>query len=508
MVILRVNIVMCLFQGFKKRSVGSPRASSEPVNSISSVSGSSWLSIGARTPGKPAFRPALAIVFLIGCALSAPRSDAKPPAPYGLNSRPPAKAYLKMPETDQVAAPRLLSQTGAFKNTRDLTPADSLIPYDINVAFYSDGAFKLRWLSVPHETPSGSKVAFAPAGDWRFPNGTVFVKHFEMATDETHPEQKRRLETRLLVCDAKGGVYGATYKWRADNSDADLLESNLTEVLPIRTATGTRTQTWYYPSRQDCRTCHSTTAGNVLGLKTRQLNRDFSFPGGVVDNELRAWNHAGLFEPELKEADLQSYPQLARADDSARSIEDRARSYLDANCAYCHRPGGTVAYFDARYDTPLERQKLINGAVLINEGIDRPHVITPNDVWRSVALLRISSIEGLKMPPLAHETIDQHGVDLLREWIGSLPGPKVLSPPEFSLRGGRFRGPVEVVLHHPETGVAIRYTIDGSVPDSSDPLYEGPIKLSEPTTLRARAFKSGLTKSITVQETYVFRDKP
>ena len=413
-----------------------------------------------------------------------------------------------MPETDQVAAPRLLSQTGAFQNTRDLTPADSLIPYDINVAFYSDGASKLRWLSVPYETHSASKVTFAPAGDWRFPHGTVFVKHFEMATDETHPEQKRRLETRLLVCDAKGVVYGATYKWRADNSDADLLESNLTEVLRIRTATGIRTQAWYYPSRQDCRTCHSTTAGNVLGLKTRQLNRDFSFPGGVVDNELRAWNHAGLFEPELKEADLQSYPRLARVDDPARSIEDRARSYLDANCAYCHRPGGTVAYFDARYDTPLERQNLINGPVLINEGIDKPHVISPNDVWRSVALLRISSIEGLKMPPLAHETIDRHGVELLREWIGSLPGPKVISPPEFSLSGGRFRGPVEVVLRHPENGVSIRYTIDGSVPNSSDPLYERPIKLSEPTTLRARAFKSGLTKSITVQETYVFTDKP
>jgi hypothetical protein len=67
---------------------------------------------------------------------------------------------------------------------------------------------------------------------------------------------------------------------------------------------------------------------------------------------------------------------------------------------------------------------------------------------------------------------------------------------------------VEVVLHHREIGVAIRYTVDGSVPDSSDTLYEGPIKLSEPTTLRARAFKSGFTKSITVQETFVFANKP
>jgi len=450
------------------------------------------------------------IILLVGASTVFHLKGTPQPAPaYGLDSRPHAKAYLKMPETDQGALPRLLSQTGAFKNTRDLTPSDSLIPYDINVAFYSDGAAKTRWLSVSGDrSATNSKIRFAATGDWEFPNGTVFIKHFEMATDQTHPGPRRRLETRLLVRDAKGGVYGATYKWRADNSDADLLTSNVTETLQIRTATGVRTQTWYYPSRQDCRTCHSTTAGGVLGLKTRQLNRDFSFPGGVMDNELRAWNHIGLFEPQVAETAVPSYLRLARADDLTRSIEDRARSYLDANCAYCHRPGGTVAYFDARYDTPRERQNLIDGPVLIDQGLDKARIIAPNDVWRSVGLLRISSLEGFKMPPLAHETLDEVGVTLLREWIESLPGPKVLPPPLFSVRGGRYQGPVELALRHPEPGVAIRYTVDGSVPTSSDPLYDGPITLAEPTTVRAKAFKPGFRKSITVQETFVFTRKP
>jgi mono/diheme cytochrome c family protein len=102
------------------------------------------------------------------------------------------------------------------------------------------------------------------------------------------------------------------------------------------------------------------------------MNRAFTYPSGVTDNELRTWNHLGLFAPAVKDEDVAQFPKLAAADDSTRSLVDRARSYLDANCAQCHRPGGTVAYFDARYDTPLEKQDLIDGPVLIDQGIDRP----------------------------------------------------------------------------------------------------------------------------------------
>jgi uncharacterized repeat protein (TIGR03806 family) len=440
------------------------------------------------------------VVFLLLLVTSAWAGSVPP---YGLQSCPVTKAFLGMPSSDQGTFPRLLSQTGAFKQTSDLVPADGLIPYDLNVAFYSDGAVKSRWVSVP-ENQQGSRIQFAATGDWKFPNGTVFVKHFEMAMDETRPEKRRRLETRLLVRSADGGVYGATYKWRSNNSDAELLRSNLTEKLEIRTATGLRTQTWYYPSRQDCRTCHSGTSGGVLGLKTRQLNRDLKYPTGISDNQLRTWNHLGLFEPALSEPALTGYDKLAAANDFSRSVEDRARSYLDANCAYCHRPGGTVAYFDARYDTPTPRQGLINGAVLIDEGLDRARVIAPNDIWRSVALVRIGSLEGLKMPPLAHETLDQTGLEILRAWIQSLPGPKVLPPPVFSTQGGRSETPFELQLTHPDPDAAIHYTLDGSAPTVQDPVYTHPISLGQSTTVRARAFKNGFTRSITVQETYVF----
>jgi len=433
-----------------------------------------------------------------GLAFSS-RAGAEDSKPYGLETRPPVRAGLLMPERENGALPALLSQTGAFQNTPNLIPGDGLIPYDINVPFWSDGAAKWRWMAPAR----GGKIAFRPSGEWSFPKGTVFVKHFELATDETRPEIRRRLETRLLVCDADGGVYGATYKWRADNSDADLLATNLSEAMVIQTATGTRTQTWYYPSRQDCLVCHTAKAGLVLGVKTRQMNRDFEYPAGRGDNQLRAWNHLGLFEPKLEEGDIPKYAGLARAGDASRSLEDRARSYLDANCAYCHRPGGTVAYFDARYDTPLKQQNLIAGQILIDEGIDGARAIAPNDIWRSVIYMRASSLDAIKMPQLARNAVDEPGMRLLRQWIESMPGSPVLPPPDISPSQGRYEQPVEVTLKEAEPGAGIRYTLDGSLPTSADALYEKPIRLSGSTILRAKAFKPGFTRSITVQQVFV-----
>ena len=439
----------------------------------------------------------LAIIVLSGLARAESFAAS---APYGLASRTAPQPYLLMPPGAGGKIPALLSQTGVFKDTRNLVPSDGLIPYDLVVAFWSDGASKLRWAAVPRD----GRIGFSPTGDWTFPAGTVFVKTFELAVDEANPAGKRRLETRLLVRDSAGGVYGVAYKWRSDNSDADLLSSGLTEEIPIRTAAGgTRTQTWYYPSRQDCLECHNAHTSGVLGVKTRQMNRELTYPSGVTDNQLRTWNHLGLFTPGFEDGDIAKFPKLAAAADTSRSLEDRARSYLDANCSQCHRPGGTVANFDARYDTPLEKQALVDGPVLIDERIDRSRVIAPNDIWRSIAFMRINTVGEIRMPPLARETIDEQGTALLRDWIRSLPGRPVVEPPRISPAGGTYNTPIDVSLNVGEPGADIRYTLDGSVPTPSDMRYEKPIRIAGPTVLRARAFKEGFIRSIAAQAVFI-----
>ena len=140
--------------------------------------------------------------------------------------------------------------------------------------------------------------------------------------------------------------------------------------------------------------------------------------------------------------------------------------------------------------------------MLIDERIDNPRIIAPNDIWRSILYMRTDTTEAFKMPPLARNTIDEQGMNLLRQWIESLPGPPVLPPPEISPRGGNFDKPVEVTLKS-EPGAKIRYTLDGTVPTTSDLLYEKPIQLTGPTILRAKAFKPGFTKSITSQEIFI-----
>jgi uncharacterized repeat protein (TIGR03806 family) len=419
-------------------------------------------------------------------------------APHGIPDRIASQNCLKMPSAATGDIPKLLSQTGAFANTPQLTPNAALIPYDLVVAFWSDGAVKSRWVAI-----STGKVDFSPTSEWKFPACTVFVKNFELPTDARDPQIKRRLETRLLVRDRQGGVYGVTYKWRADGRDADLLMDAKTEQIAVTEADGTvRRQTWYYPSSKDCLTCHTANAGYVLGLKARQMNKDFKYPSGITDNELRAWNHLGLFNPALTEQQIQHIEPLAAANDESRSLEDRARSYLDANCSHCHRPGGNVASFDARFETPLQKQLLVDGPVLIDQGIDKPRVIAPHDVWRSMAYMRVSTNSEIRMPPLARETIDQQGVKLLNEWISSLPGRAVVPPPVIAPQGGVFGAPIEISLSDVEPGADIRYTLDGSVPGTSDPRYEKPIKIDATAVVRTRAYKEGYTRSITEQQVF------
>lgn len=319
--------------------------------------------------------------------------------------------------------PALLSQTGAFTDLATLTPSAALVPYSVNSPLWSDGAVKSRWISVPNNGApfeAGETIDFSNTGAWTFPVGTVFVKHFELPTNDTNPSVRKRLETRFLVHASNGGYYGLTYKWRVDNSDADLLPGSLNEAVTITTATGTRSQTWSYPSRQDCMVCHNTSAGSVLGVRTCQMNRDYAY-SEATDNQLRTLNHIGMFSSALEESSIATLPRSAAIQDGTSSLELRVRSYLDSNCAHCHRPNGVRANFDARLETPLASQGLIRGDVADSLGITGAKLIVPSDTPRSMIRHRDSLLGTNQMPPLARNVVDTDYISVLNQWINSLP---------------------------------------------------------------------------------------
>jgi uncharacterized repeat protein (TIGR03806 family) len=335
--------------------------------------------------------------------------------------------------------PATLSQTGAFKDLSSLTASDGLVPYNVNSPLWSDGAAKQRWIGLPTNT----FVHFAPTGEWTFPNGTVLVKHFDLPVDDTNPNILKRLETRLLVRDTNGVVYGTTYKWRADYSDADIVTNGISENISINTASGTRTQTWYYPGPLDCLQCHTPAAGYVLGVKTRQLNGNLSYPGsGLTDNQLRAWNHAEMFDTNLVEANISNYTKLVKVGDTSATPELRVRSYLDANCSQCHRPGGVPAFWDARFDTPLTNQNIINGVVGDSMGISGTKVVAPQDLTRSAMYLRVDTTGTYQMPPLARNTIDGSAVAALAQWIAALPSPQISPIADVLMDANTSTGPI------------------------------------------------------------------
>ena len=311
------------------------------------------------------------------------------------------------------AMPKLLSQTGVFADLTNLSPASFLIPYTVNSPLWSDGAVKTRWFTLPTNTVIG----FAANGEWTFPAGSVFLKHFELPVDETNPQIRRRLETRLLVRDTNGYVYGASYKWRTDNSDADLVIAGITEPIEIKTATGTRTQKWFYPGRQDCLTCHTPASGGVLGVKTRQLNGDFKYPSGVTANQLHTLGHLGIFSAAFEDWKIFHYPRLVNITNPAAALQIRVRSYLDVNCSMCHRPGGAGAFFDARFDTPLKKQNLINGPVANQLNIAGAKVIVPGDTNKSVLFYRVSRVGENQMPPIGKNVVDEKAVAVIGKWI-------------------------------------------------------------------------------------------
>ncbi|MHC4818659.1 MAG: PQQ-dependent sugar dehydrogenase, partial [Planctomycetota bacterium] len=121
-----------------------------------------------------------------------------------------------------------------------------------------------------------------------------------------------------------------------------------------------------------------------------------------------------------------AYAALPDPQDAALPLAARARSYLDANCAGCHLPGGPVPIgIDLRYRVPLAAMDLVN--VRPNQGdlglVDAYRIRTGSKE-SSVLWERMRRLDGTRMPELGTNRVDQPALDLIGTWIDQGPVDK------------------------------------------------------------------------------------
>ena len=88
--------------------------------------------------------------------------------------------------------------------------------------------------------------------------------------------------------------------------------------------------------------------------------------------------------------------------------------------------------------------------------------------------------------------------------INSIPTgtTDTVSAPSFTPAGGSFSGSVSVTISTSTSGATIHYTTDGADPTTSSSVYSSALTFNSTTTLKARAFKSGMNDSDVTTATY------
>ena len=167
------------------------------------------------------------------------------------------------------------------------------------------------------------------------------MKSFGFAPDERDPTTGGSLvETRLLIKQSKGWL-GVPYIWDADQKDAVISPAGGMPTIDFINPAGMQEEAHYLiPTEGQCKECHDATGTfDVIGIKARQINRDFDYGGGAVENQLTHWAAAGILSGAPN--DPTTAPKLPVWDDpTTGSVDARARAWLEANCSHCHNETG------------------------------------------------------------------------------------------------------------------------------------------------------------------------
>ena len=382
---------------------------------------------------------------------------------------PPADIRCPYPKLSQTGC---IAPTPFSDSTIPIKMASVVVPYEVNSPLWSDKALKSRGMRlptggkihvkdcvnnpmeccVPDQNVTGACLPPADDGKWVLPAGTVMVKNF-MFPDASRPSGYKLVETRLFVHLAQPQeLQGVKTDWAGYGSQWDDAQTDATiigtliygsdigvtgtfNVKATMNATTTTPITWNYPSRNDCITCHTAitptttpVSGYTIGPETVQMNRVVA---GDTMNQIDKFAALNMFETApskpYKAALVAPYPGQSGSPPATATLDQRARSYLHANCSFCHRPDGTWSGFDVRYDVPLKSAAICNempGARAGDLGVTGAKLLTPMNPMTSVIWLRMHAQKddalGARMPEIGSSVVDTQGTQLISDWINSI----------------------------------------------------------------------------------------
>jgi len=279
------------------------------------------------------------------------------------------------PDRDQPGRfPKRLSETGLFSSVTDHRYASGVVAYRVAAEPWADGAITRRAVALPGASTIRTK------GQWSFPTGSVLLKTISLELTPGDAASRRRIETQLLHFDGQGWR-GYGYRWNDNQSDAELVDAAGVDVpFEVRDSSaggGQRRQTHHFAARVECVRCHNKWSGDALAFNTAGLDvPDARDP--AVANQLDQLSGLGLFDPPLKAG---AKPPLVDPYNSDHSLEARSRSWLQVNCAHCHRmhAGSSVLAY-MHHDLPLAKTLLIDTKPSQGTfGIPEARIVAPGD---------------------------------------------------------------------------------------------------------------------------------
>lgn len=315
-----------------------------------------------------------------------------------------------------------LSDYGFFTGSiNDLSPYKGVIPYELITPLFSDYSEKARFIWMP----SGVSAAYSEDGVLDFPIGTIIIKNFFFNNDLRDASLGRNiLETRLLIRQDTAWQQ-ASYVWNeAQDNAAFTVIAKQVNVEWTHYDGSTRSTTYYIPNKNDCKGCHNVDKELLpIGPRVRNLNSSYAYPDGTM-NQLDKWVTQGY----LTSLPASNVPKLARWDDATSgSLEERARAYLDVNCGHCHSlegPANNSGLFLNYLETDPARLGVCKSPVAAGQGTGgNDYVIVPGKPGESIMAYRMNStVPDIAMPELARSVIHEEGLQLIEDWISSLPG--------------------------------------------------------------------------------------